>query len=134
MEPLEISAKTVDEAVDSALNKLGLNRSEVSIEVLQEGKGGIFGWRVEEAKVRVTPLASVQEPGSGGNGSAAATTGAVADAAREVVVNLLSLMDVPADIQVTGGGDDQSPLVIEISNEARDSDLGILIGRRGQSL
>ena len=37
MESLEVSAKTVEDAVDSALRELGLNRSEVEVEVLQEG-------------------------------------------------------------------------------------------------
>jgi spoIIIJ-associated protein len=129
MESLEVSAKNVEEAVDSALRKLGLNRSEVEIEVLREGKSGIFGWGGEEAKVRVTPLTSA--PGQGREGSdATAEIGAIADAAKEAIENLLSRMDVSAKVQVIEGADDQSHLVIEITN----GDLGILIGRRGQSL
>jgi spoIIIJ-associated protein len=129
MEPLEVSAKSVEEAVDSALRKLGLNRSEVEIEVLQERRSGIFGWGGEEAKVRVTPLTSA--PGQGREESdAAAEIGAIADAAKETIENLLSLMDVSATVQVIERADDQYHLVIEITN----GDLGILIGRRGQSL
>ncbi|MCL0073386.1 protein jag [Dehalococcoidia bacterium] len=118
MEALEVSAKTVEEAVGLALNELNLTRSEVEIEVLQEGKTGILGWRGEDARVRVTPLPSPEE---GGN---------VAAIAREVVEKLLSLVEVDATVQVSGGEDDQSPLSIDVSN----GDLGVLIGRRGQTL
>lgn len=118
MEALEVSAKTVEEAVKLALNELNLTRSEVEIEVLQEGKTGILGWRGGDARVRVTPLPSPEE---GGN---------VAAIAREVVEKLLSLMEVDATVQVSGGEDDQSPLSIDVSN----GDLGVLIGRRGQTL
>ena len=118
MEALEVSAKNVEEAVELALNKLGLSRSEVEIEVLQEGKRGILGWGGEQAKVRVTPLTSAEEPGD------------VAAIAKEVVEKLLFLMQVPATIQVMAVEDNESPLTIDISN----GDLGILIGRRGQTL
>ncbi|MCL0065442.1 protein jag [Dehalococcoidia bacterium] len=118
MEALEVSAKTVEEAVELALNEMNLARSEVEIEVLQEGKAGILGWRGEDARIRVTPLPSPEEGGD------------VDAVAREVVEKLLSLMEVDATVQVVGGEDDQSPLSVDISN----GDLGVLIGRRGQTL
>ena len=37
------SAKTVEEAVKLALDEIGKNRSEVTIEVLEEGSGGFLG-------------------------------------------------------------------------------------------
>src|SRR2546428_12999538 len=56
MESVEVSAKTVDEAIDIALEDLGLKRSEVDIEVLTPGKPGLFGLGGEQARVRVTAL------------------------------------------------------------------------------
>lgn len=117
MKALEVSAKTVEEAVELALNELKLTRSEVEIEVLQQGKAGILGWRGEDARVRVTPLLTVNSRD-------------VAAVSREVMENLLFLMKVDATVQVAGGADDQLPLSIDISN----GDPGILIGRRGQTL
>ncbi|MBT9166535.1 MAG: hypothetical protein DDT25_01223 [Chloroflexi bacterium] len=116
MKSLEVSAKTVKEAVELALNELKLTRSQVEVEVLQEGRAGLLGWGGVDARVRITPL-----PEEGGN---------VPAIAREVVETLLRLMEVTASVEVGGGGDDQSPLTIEISGD----DLGILIGRRGQTL
>lgn len=60
MESVEVSAKTVDEAIDIALEELGLKRSQVSIEVLTPGKPGLFGLGGEQARVRVVAL----EPGT----------------------------------------------------------------------
>jgi len=123
MESLEVSAKTVEEAVDSALIELGLSRSDVEVEVLQEGKNGILGWGGEDARVRIVPLAADErQQGEGGSD--------IAETVVEVVESLLSMMDVEASIEVTEAGNGDSPMVVEIN----DGDLGILIGRRGQSL
>ena len=56
MESVEVSAKSVDEAIDIALEDLGLKRSQVSIEILTPGKPGIFGLGGEPARIRVTAL------------------------------------------------------------------------------
>lgn len=57
MNSLEKSGKTVDEAVQSALDEMGLDRDEVKIEVLEEGRKGLFlGFGSKDAKVRVTAL------------------------------------------------------------------------------
>ncbi|MCH8815200.1 MAG: protein jag [Chloroflexi bacterium] len=56
MESVEVSAKTVDEAIDIALDELGLTRSQVDIEVLSPGKAGLFGLGGEQARVRVVAL------------------------------------------------------------------------------
>jgi len=139
MEALEVSAKNVEEAVELALNKLELSRSEVEIEVLEEGKGGILGMGGEEAKVRVTPLTSVgdesvgEEERGGEEGEATkleVDPEAIAAIAKEVVEKLLFLMKVPATVQLSGGESEESPLTLDIE----DDDLGILIGRRGQTL
>jgi spoIIIJ-associated protein len=54
---LEIRARTVDEAVARGLVRLGgLSRSEVRIDVVQEGKPGLLGFGAEEAAVRLTVL------------------------------------------------------------------------------
>ncbi len=128
-EPLEASGKNVEEAVESALNTLGLDRSQVEIEVLNEGKSGLLGWGGEEAKVRVSPLTSTEKVERTEDGSSESAD-TIADTATDVLKELLSLMNVEAKVEVVGNGNEQSPFVIEIT----DGDLGILIGRRGQSL
>lgn len=134
MEAREVSAKTVDEAVELALKEMGLSRSDVTIEVLQEGKRGLLGWGGEEAKVKVTPLAPIEseQPVQKEPEQSASTTGTgtIDITAREVVEKLLALMEVPATVKVQMPDDGESPVTLEINGD----DPGILIGRRGQSL
>ena len=59
MESLEVKAKTVEEAIQEALDQLGVSREEVEVSVISEGKSGILGLGADEAVVRVTPLVSV---------------------------------------------------------------------------
>lgn len=54
MESIEASGKSVDEAVQQALVRLGKRRDEVEIAVLQEPSRGTFGLGSKDARVRVT--------------------------------------------------------------------------------
>lgn len=54
-ESLDVNAKTVEEAIDQGLKQLNLTRDQVEIEVINEGKRGIFGIGAEDAVVRLTP-------------------------------------------------------------------------------
>ena len=52
---VEVEGKTVEEAVQKALNELKAPRSKVKIEVLVEEEKGLFGMRgAKPAKVRAT--------------------------------------------------------------------------------
>ena len=50
---VETAGKTVDEAIQAALGRLRARRDEVDVEILQEGRGGLFGIGSREARVRV---------------------------------------------------------------------------------
>lgn len=50
---LDVNAKTVDEAIEQGLAQLGLSRDQVDIEIIKEGKRGVFGLGSEEAQVRL---------------------------------------------------------------------------------
>src|SRR5262249_52633844 len=52
---VETSGKSVEEAVSKALQQLGLDRSQVDVEVVSEGRGGILGVGSQMARVIVTP-------------------------------------------------------------------------------
>ena len=133
MEAREVSAKTVEEAVDLALDEMGLSRSQVEIQVLQEGKRGILGWGGEEALVKVIPLTSTGEGGAMDDAKAMIADtdpGSSGITAKEVVEQLLALMQVSANVEVQQPETSESPLTLDITGD----DPGILIGRRGQSL
>lgn len=124
MENLEIAAKTVEEATEKALKQLGVSRDKVEITVLSEGKSGIFGLGAEEARISVKVIFP-----EGGQDANSATAG-------EVIETLLKKMGVDArvvphahDFSSEQEGE-SSPLAFDIKGD----DLGILIGRRGQTL
>ena len=48
------SGKTIDLAIDAALQTLGLDRDSVSVQVLQQAKSGFLGFGAQPAKVQVT--------------------------------------------------------------------------------
>jgi spoIIIJ-associated protein len=56
MESAEASGKTVEDALNNALAKLGARREEVELTVLDEGKKGLFGRGGRDAVVRVERL------------------------------------------------------------------------------
>jgi len=125
MENLEMSGKTVEEAIQRALEELGASREEVKVTVLKEGRHGVLGLGAEEARIRVEPLVPTPENES-----------AIADAAKGILEALLSLMGVAASVVpgakpfVEGEGEATAPIAFDIKGD----DLGILIGRRGQTL
>ena len=120
MEGIEVSAKSEEEAVALALDRLGLSRSQVEVEVIKKGRSGLFGLGSEEVRVRVTPL---EQPAESKVDTAAM--------AKEVLENLLSLMGVKATVSLQQEGTGESETIsLDVSGE----DLGILIGRRSETL
>jgi spoIIIJ-associated protein len=113
MELTEITAATVEQAIEKAEAQLGLNRHQFEVEVVKEGKSGILGVGGREAVIRVTPVTLSEK-----------------DAAKEVtgiLDTLLGLLGVQGSVEVLSN---ELPLALDIKGD----DLGILIGRRGQTL
>jgi spoIIIJ-associated protein len=125
----EFFGKTVEEAVEKGLAELALPRDSVTVEVLNEGSRGLLGLGGEQAHVRLTP-ASV--PASSGevpepeNGTDASVAG------QEILQTILQSMGLRARVQVLpdAGSDDSRAFVLNILGD----DLGVLIGRRGETL
>jgi spoIIIJ-associated protein len=126
MESLEARGKTVEEATESALQQLGLTRDQVEITVLSKGRSGFLGMGAEEAVVRVAPLAEVAQ-GSGDS----------ARIAREALEELLRMMKLDARVELVSDVEVEESAESEvqpIALEVKGDDLGILIGRRGETL
>ncbi|MDP2729781.1 MAG: RNA-binding cell elongation regulator Jag/EloR [Dehalococcoidales bacterium] len=123
MESLEISAKTVEEAIQQALEQLGVSQEEVEITVVKEGRSGILGLGADEAVVRVTPLVPVLK-------------GDVAEVAIDVLERLLALMDVVGSVtsQAQPAPEAEKETTSSLVFNIHGDDLGVLIGRRGHTL
>ncbi len=93
MKPLEISAKTVAEAIQIAMDQLNASREEIKVEILSAGKSGIFGVGTEEAVIqveRLSPMPELEEDAHNKKN--------VAEVAGEILETLLDLMDIDAII------------------------------------
>jgi spoIIIJ-associated protein len=62
MEWVETTGKTVEEALDAALDQLGVDEDEAEFEVLQEPKSGFLGRKDARIRARVRPV-SREKPG-----------------------------------------------------------------------
>ena len=184
----EFTGRTSEEAIETGLTSLNLNRAEVEIEIMEEGRTGVFGVGSRPATVRITAhdsasthhtpvvedteeaaVSSDQKPDSNQKPVASAVVEeqpqkvepdtlkeeaeAVVEAelspdekaemteedevlsiAQDFLQNTLNLMGLKTHVEAT---------VIEADGDNRDltyllniegEDLGILIGRRGETL
>jgi len=113
MEEIEIIAATVEQAIEKAEEQLGMSRDQFEVEVVKEGKSGILGVGSKEALIRVIPIAPPERD--------------VVKVVTEILETLLELLGVTGNVEVLS---DEIPLALNIEGD----DLGILIGRRGQTL
>jgi spoIIIJ-associated protein len=118
MNELEVSGKTVDEAIQIALEKLGVSEDKVEVTVLKKGRSGVLGMGVEAAKIKVR-----LKPAAGEKADAV-------EVAKEVLETLVKLMKITAEVSVLQANTGELPVTLNIEGE----DLGVLIGRRGQAL
>lgn len=132
MKQVEKSAKTVEEAIQQALEELCVSRNEVEVDVLSEGRHGVLGVGAEEARVRVkvlpeTPSETVPESSEQAD---------LVNITRNVLETMLSRMGIDATVTYQEEASVQerekasTPFVFDIEGD----ELGILIGRRGQTL
>jgi spoIIIJ-associated protein len=122
MREVERSAPSVEEAVEAALEELGVSEQEARVEIVQEPRQGLLGIGSHQAVVKV----SVPE---------VEATGAIveeqAEIAAEFLEGLLDRMGVAADVEhdVVDG-----VMYVDILGAQDDEGMGILIGRHGQTL
>jgi spoIIIJ-associated protein len=118
MKELEVSGKSVDEAIQTALEQLGVSEDKIEVTVLKKGRSGVLGMGVEEAKIKVRLKL---EPGEKAD---------AVEVAKEVLETLIKLMKITAEVSVLQARTGELPVTLNIEGE----DLGVLIGRRGQAL
>ncbi len=152
---IECTGKTEDAAIATALEKLGLAREEVSVEVLELAKPGFLGIGGTPAKVKVSYEAPdeapaveetpVEEPApaleeepvpeeekedacSGTLSAAVPANDEITRRITDFLSGLLAQMEVNAAPQVSV--DEEGNYLVELVGE----ELGSVIGRRGETL
>ena len=112
MEKLEFTGKTVDEALTNALVNLETTSENVEYEGVDKGSSGILGFiNSKPAKILVWKKASME------------------DSVKTFLNDVFAAMDLQVTIEMTV---DEEESVIDI-NLVGD-DMGVLIGKRGQTL
>ena len=132
---IEVSGRSVDEAVRRALEVLGLSRDQAEIEIVKEGSRGLLGLLSQEAVVRVRAKAAAEvEERPAPPSPPSMEQDEVARSGSEALQNLLNHMGLRARVtrvdthlsSYTGA----EPVVLNITGE----NLGVLIGRHGETL
>ena len=120
MEYIEVSAKTVDDAVTEALIKLGATSDQIEYEVVEKGSTGFLGIGSKAAVIKVRKKCSTE------------------DVIREFLEKfgvsevdclgkVFDAMELEVEIQITNSENNYSV-------ELKGDEMGVLIGKRGQTL
>lgn len=124
MDQVEKKAATVEEALEAALEEIGLSEQEVDYEVVQEAKGGFLGMGSQEALVRVRKKRSAEEVEE-------AELDEQADIAADFLEDLLEHMELEAEVETHL---DDGTMYVEIWGLGDEDEMGILIGKHGNVL
>ena len=111
MDMLTFSAKTVDEAVTKALIELGTTSDKLEYEVIEKGSAGFLGIGAKPAIIRARKKESIQ------------------DNAVDFLAQIFDAMHM--EVEITAAYNDEEK---ELSITLEGEDMGILIGKRGQTL
>ena len=111
MEFIEISAKNVDDAITQATVQLGITSDQLEYEVLDKGSTGFLGIGSKNAVIKARKKFSIDE---------------------NVVAFLSSIFDaMKMEVEILVAVNEEEH-IIEV--ELKGDDMGILIGKRGQTL
>lgn len=111
MEFIEISAKTVDEAITEAIIKLGTTHDKIEYEVIENGSAGFLGIGKKDAVIKVRKKNNVE------------------DNIREFLDKIFDAMNLTVEVIIDR---EEGSNIVNV--ELKGDDMGVLIGKRGQTL
>lgn len=114
MEYIEVSAKTVDDAITEACKKLSVTSDKLDYEIIEEGSTGFLGIGSKPAVIK----AGIKSVSS-----------SVADVAKNFLNEVFEAMNLVVVINASYQ-EEEHHLDIDLSGE----EMGVLIGKRGQTL
>ncbi len=111
MEYVEVSAKTVEDAVTDALVQLGVTSDQLEYEVVNAGSTGFLGFGSKPAVIKARKKFSID------------------DYARSFLNDIFHAMELQVEIIIKYSEENN---LMEI--EFKGDEMGVLIGKRGQTL
>lgn len=109
MDYIEVTGKTVEDARTEALIKLGTTSDQIEVEILEKGSSGFLGIGSKPAVIRVRRKFTME------------------DCVRDFLTQVFDAMDLTVDISVEV---DNHTVNVELKGD----EMGVLIGKRGQTL
>lgn len=111
MEYIEFTAKTVDDAITEACQKFTITSDKLDYVVVEEGSSGFLGFNSKPAVIKAKVKDSLE------------------DRVKAFLNDVLAAMNLKANVKLTYNESDRT-MDIELSGD----DMGVLIGKRGQTL
>lgn len=113
MEYKEFTGKTVDDALTNATIKLGVTSDQVKYEVVEEGSSGFLGLGSKDAIIKVI-ISNDEDP---------------KEVAKEFLDGVFEAMQLEVNISMDLNEEDKT-----LSIDLAGPEMGVLIGKRGQTL
>ena len=110
MDFIEVSARTVDDAITEALVKLCATSDQIEYEVIEKGSTGFLGIARKDAVIKVRKKFTVE------------------DCVRDFLDKVFHAMGMEVEVLVTV--EDEKTVSVEL----KGNDMGVLNGKRGQTL
>ena len=111
MEYIEVKGKTVDDAVTEALVQLGTTSDQIEYEVVDKGSSGFLGFNSKPAIIKVRKKFSLE------------------DRVKDFLSQVFKAMDLEVEI-ITKLDEENKVMDVEF----KGPEMGVLIGKRGQTL
>ncbi len=111
MDSIEITAKTVDDAITEGLIKLGTTSDKIETEIIEKGSSGFLGIGSRPAVVKIWKKFTIE------------------DHVRNFLSDIFNAMNMTVEINITKSEDDKN-----INVDLKGDEMGVLIGKRGQTL
>ncbi len=111
MEFIEVSAKTVNDAITDALVRLGVTSDQLEYEVISEGSTGFLGFGSKPAVIKARRKYSPEE------------------SVRDFLTQVFEAMKLNVEI-ISSYNEENGQIDVEFKGD----EMGVLIGKRGQTL
>ena len=112
MDFIEVKAKTVDDAITEALVQLGTTSDQIEYEVIEKGSSGFLGFNSKPAVIRVRRKYTTE------------------DQIRDFLSKVFQAMNMQVEIIIKNSSEDENVFDVELKGD----EMGVLIGKRGQTL
>ena len=112
MDFIEFTGKTVDDALTNALVELGVTSDQIDYEVLEKGSSGFLGFNSKPAKIKARKKYTV------------------VDHIRNFLSQVFDAMGLEVEILINASAEEENVYDVEL----KGAEMGVLIGKRGQTL